>query len=341
MSSSTGLSRRDLLKTGGVMVVGFAMRPTGAGAQISTGSIPSNLAGPTAHNNELDAWIAIRADNTAMLYFGRGEFGQGTLTGMLQVAAEELDLGMHQVSAASLDTNFTRDQGMQVSSSSIEGAAPSVRAAAAEARQALLKLAADRLGVKESELRVSAGIVSAAGAKERTVTYGQLLGDGRFNLKVTGTAPLKPRESYKVVGGRVPRIDIPDKMTGRYEFMQHVRVPGMLHGRVVRPAGQGALGAGAKIKSVDEASIAAIPGVQLVRVGDFLGVVAPKEWHAVKAAAQLKVVWDIAPALSGNDRLHERMKAGKAQLTINRETGDAAAAFSSAVHKASGAFKSP
>jgi nicotinate dehydrogenase subunit B len=195
--------------------------------------------------------------------------------------------------------------------------------------------------VKESELRVAAGVVSAAGQQERTVTYGQLLGDRRFNLKVTGTAPLKPRESYKVVGARVPRVDIPDKMTGRYEYMQHVRVPGMLHGRVVRPSGQGALGAGARIKSVDEASIAGIPGVQLVRLGDFLGVVAPKEWHTVKAASQLRVVWDMPSALSGTPRLHERMKAGTAQLRTVRESGDAGAAFANAAHKASGAFKSP
>jgi nicotinate dehydrogenase subunit B len=341
MRNTSSVSRRNLLKASGLMVVGFGMGSSAGRAQISIGSVSPQIAGPTAANSELDSWIAIRADNTATLYFGRGEFGQGTLTSMLMIAAEELDLTMRQVSAHPLDTTVTRDQGMQVSSSSIEGAAPSLRAAAAEARQALLQLAATRLGTTEDKLRVSAGVVSVVDKPGRSVTYGELLGDNRFNIKVSGTARLKSRKSYELVGTRVARVDIPDKISGRYEYMQYVRVPGMLHGRIVRPQGQGALGAGAKIKSIDEASIAEIPGAQIVRKGDFLGVVAPNEWHAVKAASKLKVVWDMPPALSGSDRIHERLKAGTADLKTIDEAGDPNVAFAAAAHQASGTFKSP
>jgi CO/xanthine dehydrogenase Mo-binding subunit len=332
-NSDFTFSRRDFLKTGGALMVAFGLRPIG--------NAFAQHAGVLAEGTELDSWIAVHADNTARIYFGRAEFGQGTVTGMLQIAAEELDLEMRQVSAVPLDTKVTRDQGNQVSSSSIEQAGPHLRAAAAEARQALLQMAAARLGVAQSDLRVSSGVVSIAAQPGRSVTYGELIGDKRFNIKVTGKAPLKPRSEYKVVGTRVPRLDIPAKMNGSYEYIQHVRLPGMLHARVVRPRGQGALGAGAKIASVDESSIAGIPGARVVRKGDFLGVVAPNEWHAVKAAAQLKVAWEIPSALPGDDRVYDAIRASKTTDRTILEEGDVGQAMSRAVHTVSGTFKSP
>ena len=166
------------------------------------------------------------------------------------------------------------NQGATTSSSSIHRGGPQIRAAAAEARQALLALASTRLGVQTGSLVVSKGVVSIDGDPSRSVSYGALLGDKPFNVKFTGIAPQKPINRYKLVGTRVPRVDIPDKMTGRYVYMQHVRVPDMLHGRIVRPRGQGAYGDGAKPLSIDESSIAAIPGARIVRKGDFVGVVA-------------------------------------------------------------------
>jgi nicotinate dehydrogenase subunit B len=326
------ISRRAFMKAGGAMIVAFSMHPTSAIGQI---------AGPPAVDTELDSWLAIRPDNTAEIYIGRAEFGQGTVTGMLQIAAEELDMDMRQVSAIPLQTGVTRDQGNQASSSSIELAAPELRAAAAEARQKLLALAAARLGVPVSELRVASGVVTVNARPEQSVRYGELLGDKRFDLKVSGKAPQKPREHYKIVGTPVPRLDIAPKMKGMYEHMQHVRVPGMLHGRVVRPAGQGALGTGAKIKSVDESSIAHIPGVRVIRRGDFLGVVAPKEWNAVKAASQLKVVWDIPAALPGSDGLHASMKASKTTDTTIVDAGNVGDALATAAYKTAGTFKGP
>lgn len=336
--TKTTLSRRELLAAGSAMVVSFGLP---AKAQIRTGSFVPYIVGPSALNTELDSWLTIHANNTATVLFGRAEFGQGTVTGMMQIAAEELDLEMAQVTAANLDTTVTRNQGNQVSSSSIEGAAPSLRAAAAEARQALLKLASARLNAPVDTLRVSGGVVTVSSRPEAKVTYGELIGDKRFSLKVTGTAPEKPVSSYRIVGTRVPRVDIPPKMRGTYEYIQHVRVPGMLHGRVVRPSGQAALASAVKIKSVDEASISKIPGVQLVRKGRFLGVVAADEWSAVKAASQLKVEWEIPEGLPGTKQLHEKMRSAKTTDKPVHESGNVDAAMANAPHKVSASFKSP
>ena len=336
MKSGPRVTRRQFLQSGGAIVVAFG---SGLGrdalAQLMT------FEGVKAPGTELDSWVAVRADNTALVYLGRTEFGQGTVTAMLQIAAEELDLDMRQVSAVPAATGVTRDQGRQVSSSSIHHAAPELRAACAEARQALLQLAAARLGVAAADLRVASGVASVASQPGRSVTYGDLIGDKRFDLKVSGKAPLKPVTNYRIVGKRVDRLDIPPKMAGTYEYIQHVRLPNMLHGRVVRPRGQGAVGAGAKVVSIDEASIAGIPGARVVRKGDFVGVVAPNEWHAVKAAAQLKVRWDLPALLPGNEGVHDAMRASK---TIDRtllDEGNVIGALADAAHTVSGVFKGP
>ena len=302
--SRTDFSRRDMLKGGGALIVGFSF--AGAPALAARGDV----AGPP-DPNAIDSWIAIHSDNTATIYFGKCELGQGNTTGMLQIAAEELDLAMSQVRAARLDTNVTPNQGATSSSSSIERGGPQVRAAAAEARRALLLLASRRLGVQINSLVVSDGVVSVDGEGDfRSVKYGDLIGDKPFNLKSTGTAPQKPPNRYKLVGTRVPRVDLPDKMSGKYELVHHLRVPGMLHGRVVLPRGQGAFAAAAKPLSVDDSSIKDIPTARVIRRGNFVGVVAENEWDAVKAAAALKVTWQDGPALPGQRRsLHSHASA--------------------------------
>jgi CO/xanthine dehydrogenase Mo-binding subunit len=264
-TSAGPLSRRDLLKGGGALVVGFCI----GGSALPASAARGDAAGPPDPNT-IDSWIAVHADNTATVYLGKGEFGQGNTTGLLQIAGEELDLDMNQLRSVQLDTNTVPNQGATTSSSSIHRGGPQVRAAAAEARQALLALASTRLGVQTGSLVVSKGVVSIDGHPSRSVSYGALLGDKPFNVKFTGIAPQKPINRYKLVGTRVPRVDIPDKMTGRYVYMQQVRVPDMLHGRIVRPSGQAAYGDGAKPLSIDESSIAGIPGARIVRKGDFV-----------------------------------------------------------------------
>jgi CO/xanthine dehydrogenase Mo-binding subunit len=332
-------SRRDALKGGGAMIVGFSF----AGELAATApafAARGDIAGPP-DPNEIDTWIALHADNTATLYFGKCELGQGNTTGLLQIAGEELDLDMSQLAAVRLDTNVTPNQGATSSSSSIERGGPQVRAAAAGARQALLARASTRLGVQTGSLTVAKGVVSIDGDPSRSVSYGELLGDKPFTVKFTGTAPRKQASQYRLVGTRVPRIDIPDKVAGKYENMQHVRVANMLHGRVVRPRGQRAYGSGAKVRGIDNSSIANIPGAQIVRRGDFVGVVAEREWDAVKAAQQLDITWEASPALPDRAKLPEVLRAAKTTDTVVVNIGDAEKGFAQAAYVASAAYFSP
>jgi len=321
--------RRDFLKTGGALVIGFHLRGSLL-AQQKPAAARGATAGPP-DPKQVDTWLAIHADNTATVYIGFAELGQGNSTALLQVAAEELDLDMSQIKTVRLDTNVTPNQGGTYSSASIQRGGPQVRTAAAEARAALLKMASAKLDAPVGLLVVSKGVVSVKGGS-KSVTYGQLLGDKLFNLPFTGAAPEKSPSGFKVIGASVPRNDIPDKVSGKYVYMQHVRVPGMLHGRVVRPRGQRAYGAGAKVNAVDEASIRGIPGAHVLRKGDFLGVVADNQWDAIRAAQQLKVTWDTTPSLSGNSALYEQMHAAKTEEQVVTSSGDVEGTLKSAAH---------
>jgi nicotinate dehydrogenase subunit B len=331
------LLRRDFLKTGGALVIGFNLR----------GVLPAQVAergtkaGPP-DARQIDTWLAIHADNTATIYIGFAELGQGNSTALLQIAAEELDLDMSQLKSVRLDTNVTPNQGGTYSSASIQRGGPQVRSGAAEARQALLQMASKNLNTPLGQLNVSKGVVSIVGAGGgRSVTYGELIGDKQFNLAFTGSAPVKSPASYKVVGTPVPRRDSPDKVNGEYVYMQHARVDGMLHGRVVRPRGQSAYKAGAKVLSIDESSIRDIAGARVLRKGDFIGVVAENEWDAVQAAARLKVVWETTPTLPGSDRLYEQMRSAKTQDNVVTQRGDASGVLSAAPHVATQICRGP
>ncbi len=327
------VSRRGLLKSGGALVVGFCLAPAGGTARAAAADSPDP--------DLIDTWIEIHADNSATIIFGKCELGQGNTTGMLQIAGEELDLDIGQLSAVRLDTHVTPDQGATTSSSSIERGGPQLRAAAAEARQVLLWLAAARLSAPVADLTVAKGVVSVAGDTSRSVRYGDLLGNEPMHFPFTGTAPRKPVSQYKLVGTRVARLDLPDKVSAKYTHMQHVRVPDMLHGRVVRPRGQGAYGTGAKPLSIDESSIKHILGARVLRKGDFVGVVAEREWDAVKAARDLKVAWQADSSLPGNAKLHAAMRAAKTTDTTVVDKGDLAKGFAAAAHVAQATYQLP
>ena len=217
------------------------------------------------------------------------------------LVAEELDVSPSQVRHSAWDTWNVVNSGATGGSTGIQSSAgPPLRAAAATAKQALLKLASTNLGVPvgEPDGRRTA---SSRAAASRSPTA-QLVGGKLFNTTI-GRADAEPGRrhrrsrwaSTRWSARTVPRVDIPDKVTGKYTYVHNVRIPGMLHGRVVRPRGQGPFGTGAPIVSVDESSIAHIPGAQVVRQGDFLAVVAPNEYDAIQAAAQLKVTWKDEP----------------------------------------------
>ncbi len=297
-------SRKSFVKGGGAMVVGFSIVGAGLGAKVAKGATDPYASMGPFDQTAVDSWLIIHADNTASVKIGKVEMGQGTPTALLMIAAEELDMSFSQMKMITHDTNITPNQGSSVGSQGVQTGGKQTRAAAAAAKQALLKLASTSLGVSAASLSVKDGVVSGGG---KTVTYGALLGDKLFNTTITGfstagtaTTPAqavagspgtKPVSQYKIVGTSPPRVDIPSKVTGEMTYVHNISVPGMLHGRVVRPRGQGAYGDGTAptLLSVDESSIKHIPGVQVVRYKNFLGVVAPKEYAAIQASAQLKV----------------------------------------------------
>jgi CO/xanthine dehydrogenase Mo-binding subunit len=352
------LSRKSFLKGGGALIVGFSVAGAGLAAKaqaadpapVSANGSNSPSAG-APDPNSVDSWIAIHSDNTCSLLSGKCEVGTGSSTSLLQIVGEELDMKMSQLKFVTSDTGVTPNTGSTGASNSISATGMTVRAAAATAKKALLDLASASLGVSAASLTVAGGVVSGNG---KSVKYGDLIGDKLFNIQmpasyqltpanvaarkqvglVNGQAPAKPVSQYTLVGTRVLRNDIPDKITGNYTYVHNVRVPGMLHGRVVLPRGQSAYGVTVPVISVDESSVKHIPNVQVVRKGNFVGVVAAHEYDAIQAAAQLKVKWGDPPALPSNGNLFKQMRDQDAKgQTINRalvDTGDLAAGFAAA-----------
>jgi nicotinate dehydrogenase subunit B len=297
--------RKQLLKGGGALVVGFSLagslvagKAQGAGARAAAG--PPDAA-------RIDSWVAIHEDNTATIMFGKINI-TGTPTGLLQIAAEELDLSFQQVKETRVDTDVSPNQGFTAGSNGISAGGPQVRQAAAEAKAVLLGLAAKQFGVPVSQLAVAKGVVSVKSDPSKTVTYGALLGGKQFSAPNTGRAALKPVSEYTIVGKPVKRVDIPEKVTGAYVYAHNVRLPGMLHGRIVRPRGQGPYTEPVKALKVDESSIKGIKGARVVRKGDFVGVVAATEQDAIQAATQLKVTWAESKTMPGNGNLWKEIR---------------------------------
>ncbi len=296
-------SRRDFLKGTGMLIVSFSLPSRFKTASAQSGT-PANA--KTVALDDVDAFLAIDPSGGVTLYSGKVDLGTGISTALTQIVAEELDVPRARVQVIEGDTALTPAQGKTWGSLSIQNGGVQIRQAAATARHALLQEAAKRLGVPVEDLIVQEGTVrSRSGGKQ--VTYGELIGGKTFSLKLDKQAPLKDPTTYKIVGKPVPRFDIPEKMTGQFTYMQDFKVPGMLHGRVVRPAA-----IGATLLSVDESSVKDVPGlVKVVRQGDFLGVVAESEWGAIRAAQKLKANWSSWEGLPEQSSLWEHVRATK------------------------------
>jgi nicotinate dehydrogenase subunit B len=320
-------SRTSFLKGGGALLVGFSLAGT-AVAGAAKGASAATMAGPP-NPAQIDSWIAIHENNTATIYFGKIEI-TGAPTGLLQIAAEELDLSLDQVKHGAWNTDVTPNQGFTAGSNSISAGGPQVRQAAAEARAVLLRLAAERLSVAAADLEVNQGVVRVKADTSKTVTYGALLGGKVFGAPNTGKAPLKPVTEYRVVGKRLKRKDTPAKVAGTYAYVHNLRLPGMLHGRVVRPRGQGPYSVAEKVLSIDESSIKGIKGVRVVRKGDFVGVVAANEQDAIQAATQLKVRWAQSPTMPGNGNLWKHFREAKVTERFARDRGSIAQGLAAA-----------
>lgn len=332
METKTMISRRDLLKSTGVMIVGFSFFGTATKGLAQGTGLSVDGMDPTV----LDSWMAISKDGTVTVFTGKVELGTGVVTALAQIVAEELDVAFDKVYMYSGDTDKAVDQGVTAAARTVERGGVQLRQASAAARQELLKLASARLDSPVDKLTVMDGVVSVVGNPSKKIAYGDLLGGKRFNvhivaagvgwdMKVAPDVPVKNPKDYKIVGQSIPRVDLPGKFTGEFEYSQDVSVPGMLHGRVVRPATS--LSAPA---SIDESSIKDIPGVvKIVREGSFVGVVAETEWAAIQAARRLKVTWSepTLKMMSGPEEVFDYLKNTKSfrdNFVVNRgnvETG--------------------
>jgi nicotinate dehydrogenase subunit B len=337
------LSRRQFLKGTGALIVSFNLFPSLSPVFGQTTVGPGIEADPTS----LDSWLAVAPDGTVTVFSGKVDLGTGVETALAQIVAEELDVPFDRIKMIGLDTTKAIDQGTTAGSRTIERGGPQLRQAAAAARQELFKLAAARLNAPVDALAVKDGVVSVLGNGAKKVSYGELIGGKQFNVKITATgtgwdmkvAPevrAKEVRDYKVVGTSQKRIDLPPKLTGEFTYAHDVRVPGMLHGRVVRPPT-----ITSKPTSIDESSVKNIPGlVKVVQEGSFVGVVCNTEWAAINAARALKVSWSEPSTKMPADaeEVFAYIKSTKSlrdQVTVNKGNPDAALGQASKTYAAS------
>ncbi|WP_419689749.1 molybdopterin cofactor-binding domain-containing protein [Burkholderia theae] len=274
-----------------------------------------------------EVFVAILDDGRILAFNGHVDLGTGIRTSLAQIVAEELDVPAARVTMVLGDTAATPNQGPTIASATIQISATPLRCAAAQARHALLALAAERFGVDAAQLSVDNATISAAG---QTATFAALVAAQRIALTLDPTIRTKDPAHYRIVGKSSPRVDLPAKATGQLTFVHDMRVPGMLHGRVVRPPYAGHDSGpfvGTSLVDVDRASVADVPGlVAVVAIGDFVGVVAEREEHAIRAARQLRATWRPHPALPPLDAPAAAIAAAPAKRRVLLDEGDVDAA---------------
>jgi nicotinate dehydrogenase subunit B len=307
-----------MLKASGALVVSFALAPTDV-----FGQAVATLVGRPP--KELDGWLSIAADGTVTALTGKCEMGQGLYTAQAQLVAEELCVPMARIKLIQCVTGITPDQGVTSGAQSHPQNFnhANLALAAATAREALLEMASKQWGVPVERLTAENGVVRHGA---RTLAYGELIGGRKFNLSLSSTAKRKVAREWTVLGNPVKRLDMPDMVTGRYEYAHNVRVPGMAHGRVVRPPT-----VGATVGSVDEASVSGLPGfIKVVTKKDFVGVVFEKQWQAVQAVNQLKVTWKPGPPLPPHATFYDHMRKLPSRDTLLVDSKDVDATLAKA-----------
>jgi nicotinate dehydrogenase subunit B len=330
------INRRHFLAGTGALTVSVLM--PGIEARAATFGLEKR---PPLEPRKLASYISIRPDGSAIAYFGKMDMGQGTDVGVAQMVAEELDLPVEKVIILMGDSGTSLNQGGASGSTGVSHGGVTLRNAGAEARRLLIDMASKHLGVPADDLTVDKGIIISKSTPAKKVSYGELIGGRWFDTEVEWNGqignnlaiktPAKPKDpkEYKVYGTSPPRRDVEWKLLGTDNFVTDVKVPGMLHARMVMPPV-----AGAVPTAVDEGSIKNIPGARIVRDKAFLGVVAPKEWDAIKASRQLKVTWsDPPPAFPGNKEIYNHIRKAP---TVQR---GGAGEFLKAPEKVDEAFK--
>ena len=311
-----GSNRRDFLRGTGVLMVGFAVAAKAPNLMAQSPIAPAG----TVDATQIDSWIAIGADENITCYTGKVELGQGIRTVQYQIIAEELSVPLNRINLIMGITGITPDQGSTSGSSSTptQFGTGGLRAAVDTARDALMLLAAEYLDTTVDQLSVTDGVVSLISDPTQSVSYGNLIYGRRFNLTLNSKAIPKDPKTWTVLGTSVPRVDIPAKATGQFQYVQHVRVPGMLHGKVVRPPT-----VGAHFVSMDTSSLTGMPGSpKAVQMGDFVGVVADSEWHAIQAAAALTVTWSPGATLPNQATLYSYITQQPSADSYLVNTGD-------------------
>ncbi len=286
----------------------------------------------TGEEGAFETFIRITADGAVTAFNGHVDLGTGIRTALGQIVAEELDVSFARVVVVLGDTSQVPNQGATIASETIQITAVPLRNAAAQARHFLTARAAERLEAAAEELSIEDGLVR--GRDNRSISYGELIAGETIRLELADEVEVKPVGAYTIVGQSVPRTDLPAKATGEMVYVHDVRVPGMLHGRVVRPPYAGVDAGpfvGTSLIAIDEASVRDIPGlVAVVRIGDFVGVIAEREENAVKAAAQLKVAWKPTPTLPDLKDVATALRANPSTPRTLADKGDVDAAIAAA-----------
>jgi CO/xanthine dehydrogenase Mo-binding subunit len=279
MNGPLKLNRRSVLAGGGALIVSFSLGEAFADDQ---GAPPApKPPGSLAETPYLDAWIRIDADGTITGFTGKAELGQGFKTAFQQIAAEEFDVPFTSVNVVTADTSRTANEGYTSGSNSMKYSGTAIQNAAAQVRELLIAEAAQRLELPTESLKTEGAAVIAPDG--RKLGYGELVAGDMLHVQAQPKSKLKDPATYAIMGQPVQRVDIPGKVTGGAAYIQDMRLPGMVHARVVRPPSYGA-----ELIALDSAAVEKLPGVvKIVRDGNFLAVVAAKEYQAVKAMRAL------------------------------------------------------
>ena len=326
MSGPT-LSRRRFGQAVGALTIAFTWAPP-------SWAEGAKLPGSLDKNRMLDGWLRINADGTVTVFTGKIELGQGILTAFEQIAADELDVAPGRITMISGDTAQTPDEGFTSGSQSIEYGGTALRYACAEARAILLDLAREQLrlaGKPDVKLAVEDGTISAGG-RHKTLTYWELSPNAQLHREATAKVSPKAPQALKLIGTSKPRLDIPRKVTGGIAYIQDVRLPGMLFGRIVRPPNYAA-----QLVSLDEGKVKQMPGVvAVVRDGRFLGVVAEREEQAIAARDALRDAarWSNEQSLPPAENIYQYLKGLPEEAHVVSEKGAAALSTGRVVHDA-------
>ena len=295
---SPSTSRREFLKSSGALVVSVGVGAFPGASSLAQDEDQALAAGPYPDPDflQLDTWIVIHPNNTATFFVGKTDGGQGTGTAFRQMMSDELDIAYDRTSLVMGRTDITPDQGGSGGSDAIERDSWPMRRVAAEARRVLLELASEHLDAPVAELAVRDATITVSSDPARSVTYAELVGGKRFDVSLTGSnvnatsgaAEVKPVDELRVVGQSVQRYDIPAKVDGSLIWAVDVKLPDMVHARNVKPPVVGAV-----LRSIDESSVADVPGfIQVVSRGNYVAVVCEREEQAIRAARQLRAEWE-------------------------------------------------